>query len=169
MTERACGDCSLCCKLPSIAALNKPADTWCQHCKPGNGGCMIYSERPKPCQNFMCEWLKGNIEEIWNPQSSKMLLFVSHGGNEIVIMNVYVDPGWPKRWREKRYYDRLRQMAAVGRGHRVLVRVQVGNRTWMILPDREIEVPADVKGFDVFARPGTWEFKWHYPVPSQEN
>jgi hypothetical protein len=30
MTERICGSCSLCCKLPYVAELNKPIDTWCR-------------------------------------------------------------------------------------------------------------------------------------------
>lgn len=168
MTARTCGDCSLCCKLPSIAVLDKPADTWCPHCKPGHGGCTIYSERPDVCVKFECEWLKGDVEEIWNPQSSKMICFLSSAGNNMTIFNVYVDPGWPKRWREKRYYDRLRQIAAVGRLHRVLVRVQVGSRTWMMLPDREVEVPSNIKGFDVFPRAMTWELKWFYSEPTSQ-
>ena len=28
---RACGACSLCCKLLPIAALDKPHDRWCMH------------------------------------------------------------------------------------------------------------------------------------------
>ena len=45
-TARACGNCSLCCKLLAIAELNKPIDTWCPHARPGRGGCSIYPDRP---------------------------------------------------------------------------------------------------------------------------
>jgi hypothetical protein len=62
-TERRCGSCSLCCRLPSIAALEKPIDTWCMHCRPGNGGCSIYADRPPACRMFNCGWLKPHI---WN-------------------------------------------------------------------------------------------------------
>jgi hypothetical protein len=43
--KRACGDCTLCCKVMAIEALAKPAGSWCRHCKPGQG-CAIYAERP---------------------------------------------------------------------------------------------------------------------------
>jgi hypothetical protein len=53
---RACGDCTLCCKLEGIRELNKRAWQWCQHCAIGKG-CRIYAERPDPCRNFRCLWL----------------------------------------------------------------------------------------------------------------
>ncbi|MGM4958232.1 hypothetical protein ACT4MK_23450 [Bradyrhizobium barranii] len=43
--KRACGDCTLCCKVMAIEALAKLAGSWCRHCKPGQG-CAIYAERP---------------------------------------------------------------------------------------------------------------------------
>jgi hypothetical protein len=45
---RSCGSCSQCCKTLSINApeLTKPMDRWCEFCKPGKGGCTVYSERP---------------------------------------------------------------------------------------------------------------------------
>ena len=56
---RACGACSLCCKLLQIdePELKKPANEWCRHCRPGKGGCAIYDERPPVCRDFACEWL----------------------------------------------------------------------------------------------------------------
>src|SRR5262249_4530121 len=48
--KRECGKCSLCCKLLPIQELNKPIDTWCPHCRPGHGGCTIYSSRPSECR-----------------------------------------------------------------------------------------------------------------------
>ena len=42
---RACGTCSLCCKVLSVFELAKPAGKWCTHCRPGNG-CDVYATRP---------------------------------------------------------------------------------------------------------------------------
>jgi hypothetical protein len=46
MSERSCGDCTLCCKVMAVEALGKPAGSWCSHCKPGRG-CLIYETRPE--------------------------------------------------------------------------------------------------------------------------
>jgi hypothetical protein len=69
ITGRTCGDCSLCCKLINVREpLNKPRDVWCQHCRPGKGGCSIYDTRPDVCRGFACDWLvKPNFGQglIW--------------------------------------------------------------------------------------------------------
>lgn len=70
MTERRCGDCRLCCKLPSIwetltlpdgtvQEFKKPEGQWCTHAGPG--GCGIYHDARKPigCRVFSCIWLQG--------------------------------------------------------------------------------------------------------------
>ncbi len=58
---RACTDigCALCCKLPYIEFADepeKPAGTWCAHCK-HPPTCDIYESRPAVCRNFYCVWL----------------------------------------------------------------------------------------------------------------
>jgi hypothetical protein len=53
---RTCGACSLCCKVYSIAELNKPAGQWCPHLARGPG-CTIYKSRPQDCRQFFCAWL----------------------------------------------------------------------------------------------------------------
>lgn len=148
--ERSCGNCSLCCKLPMIEVLSKPADTWCKHCKPGLNGCTIYDNRPEICAQFQCEWVKGNVDDIWKPTSAKMVLHVSEASqNGFMFFNVMVDGGSPGRWREAEYYTRLKHMALLGTKHKVLVRVQVGKKSWIILPQGDVEVPSNAKGFDI--------------------
>ena len=72
-TGRSCGTCSLCCKLPEIVVLNKPTNAWCQHCKPGKGGCGIYQTRPEKCQNFGCGWLTNlSFYDDWFPARAKL-------------------------------------------------------------------------------------------------
>ena len=79
-TGRSCGTCSLCCKLPELEALNKPANTWCQHCPTGKGGCAIYPDRPEKCQNFGCGWLTDPaLGDTWFPARAKMYLTFARG------------------------------------------------------------------------------------------
>lgn len=148
--ERSCGNCSLCCKLPMIEALNKPADTWCFNCSPGFKGCTIYDNRPEVCAQFQCEWVKGNVDDVWKPTTAKMVLHVSEASpNGFVFFNVMVDLGSSNRWREALYYTRLKHMALLGTAHKVLIRVQVGKKSWIVLPQEDIEVPSNATGFEV--------------------
>lgn len=69
--KRACGACTLCCKLPSSWEVGtrpdgeryefvKPAMQWCPDCQIGRG-CAIYNQPTKPhaCRVFSCLWLQG--------------------------------------------------------------------------------------------------------------
>jgi hypothetical protein len=161
---RECGDCSYCCKLPMIAVLDKPADVWCTHCKPGFQGCTIYADRPQVCADFRCEWLREpDLPDVWRPTTSKMVLSVTAGSATRKILNIAVDPGTPKRWRERKYYARIKQMAVVGmtRGD-VIVRVSSGARSWIILPDSDVEVPEGAGKFDIYKNEfGRWALKFN--------
>ena len=63
-TERDCGDCNLCCKLPRTDF--KEEYQWCKSCDVGNG-CKIYSTRPQVCKDFKCLWKLGMCEERLKP------------------------------------------------------------------------------------------------------
>jgi hypothetical protein len=69
MQQRSCGECSLCCKLVQPDELPATAiGEWCPHCKPGDGGCMIYPDRPRSCREFLCLWrMKTNIPDHVRP------------------------------------------------------------------------------------------------------
>ncbi len=63
-----CGDCTLCCTAPSIAAEEvdgvhfkaaKPACVACEHV--GGGGCKVYKTRPGLCKSYMCLYAMGAI------------------------------------------------------------------------------------------------------------
>lgn len=57
---RACGACQLCCVLPAISELGKPANVACKHLTAK--GCGIYDRRPAVCRKFECHWLGGTGE-----------------------------------------------------------------------------------------------------------
>jgi hypothetical protein len=91
MTEipRACGSCSLCCKLLQIIEpdLQKERDVWCPHCRPGQGGCSIYTDpaKPKICDSFKCLWLKGEVPIELKPDEVRAVLTPSADGKGITV------------------------------------------------------------------------------------
>jgi len=137
---RACGACSLCCKLLPIAALDKPHDQWCPHCRPGAGGCTIYESRPETCRSFSCHWLAdSSVGEHWAPLKSKMVVQIT-GGHDAAydrFVDVHVDRGAADAWRAPPYAGDLARLAALPR---TLVRVFYGSRTFIVRPHEVLEI-----------------------------
>ena len=71
---RACGTCTLCCKVIAVVDFDKPPGVWCPHCVRGKG-CGIYETRPTDCRTFFCEWmLTTSLGPEWKPERSKFAL-----------------------------------------------------------------------------------------------
>jgi len=51
-----CGECTACCSVLKIDALDKPAYTPCTHC---NKGCTIHKTKPQTCTEFECGYYQG--------------------------------------------------------------------------------------------------------------
>ena len=123
--SRSCGTCNLCCKLPYVVELKKSIDTWCSHCKPGNGGCTIYADRPPSCRGFVCGWLSDKIEgcgDAWFPARCKMYIAARPPPHEGITMTV--DPAFPNAWRREPYYSQLLEWAQ----QMPYVEIRVGRR-----------------------------------------
>jgi hypothetical protein len=137
---RACGSCTLCCKVPSIADLAKPAGVWCTHCRPGRG-CGIYALRPMVCRGAYCEWMMSKgLGTEWKPDRSKIVLFKTEGGRRLTA---HVDPGFPSAWRRSPFYENLKiwaKEAAQKTPDMHLVDVMIGDHEIVILPDRDVEL-----------------------------
>lgn len=135
---RACGTCTLCCKLIAVTALDKPPGTWCPHCVRGTG-CSIYETRPTECRTFYCHWmLEKGLTADWKPDKAKFALVTSEGGH----MTAFVDPGFPGAWRASPYFETLKRWSLEGaRANPArIVSVRIGTRGIVILPDREIDI-----------------------------
>jgi Fe-S-cluster containining protein len=87
---RECGDCSLCCKVPQIRQLNKPADHWCPHWVKDKG-CGIYAERPEVCRDFQCMWLLGDLPDKYNPRKVRAIVFATRGKSVKIIADKGAD------------------------------------------------------------------------------
>jgi hypothetical protein len=69
---RACGECTVCCRVLEITTLAKPAGTLCWH----NTGeaCGIYPTRPPACAQWNCLWLRiPALPEALRPDRSGVL------------------------------------------------------------------------------------------------
>jgi uncharacterized protein len=107
--KRTCGDCSQCCFIFPVLEVNKLKDDWCRHCRPGEGGCSIYKQRPPVCREYTCSWLAGTMPDYWYPLRSKMVLDRQGG-----MLRVLTHPEHPDRWREEPYHSELKVLARTG-------------------------------------------------------
>lgn len=161
--KRKCGECSLCCYVLDISEpINKPAFEWCRHCRPGKGGCSIYSDRPDGCRDFECGWLKGALGEYWFPKHSHMVVHWTLSF-ERQVLTINVDPRYPNCWRKEPYRSEIRCMALIGlkraRG-RYATRVVVGQKHYIVLPHREVEINNERDNFGRFVPTGPDQFEW---------
>ena len=121
-----CGDCSLCCKLIGVAALDKPRCTWCRHIAPNRRGCSIYQDRPGECRDFRCLWLRSHEDRAATPLPMALrpdrahVVFVLASGDGGAVV-AHVDPAYPHAWREGAPERLIGDL--VGKGAEVLVTV----------------------------------------------
>ena len=147
--DRTCGTCTLCCKVYDVHDLDKPAGTWCRHCKPGRG-CAIHDTRPQQCRLFDCLWLTQSWLGLdWKPERSKMVLSIDPSTR---FLFVQVDPGAAHAWRAEPYYRQLKQWSAAAVAERRHVIVFLNKSAIVILPDRDVPVGIMGPGDRIVAR-----------------
>ena len=131
---RACGSCTLCCKLIAVRALSKPRDVLCRHCKAGEG-CTIYATRPDSCRTYNCRFVVDpNLDEAWRPNEAGFI--VNSDPQRVVI---HVDRGNPDAWRREPYLSTIKlwsKRAPAGWP----VFVVAGEQTLAVYPTHEIDV-----------------------------
>jgi hypothetical protein len=145
-TGRACGTCTLCCKVLGVKQIDKPAGKWCPHCAPGKG-CLVYATRPEECRTYVCGWLKWpELGPEWKPERSKVILSLNRDVEGAgTRLTASVDPSYPSAWRASPIYQKLKQWAFEGgptpsRPVRMLVMVKCAARVFVILPNQDIDV-----------------------------
>jgi hypothetical protein len=135
---RECGSCMMCCKLPLIEELEKPAGKWCRHAAIGKG-CSIYENRPLVCQSFFCQWmLDARLGPEWKPDKAKLVLYRSREGQEVFY--VAVDPAAADAWTKPPFFAAIKGWVLEGAELGRLVLVYVGARWNAVLPDRVVEL-----------------------------
>lgn len=106
-TGRACGTCTLCCKLVPVEELHKPAGQRCRHVRVAKG-CTIYASRPLSCQFWSCRWLiDPETAALPRPDRSHYVIDIMldavvaqpHAGGEsfeITVVQIWLDPAFPE-------------------------------------------------------------------------
>jgi hypothetical protein len=134
---RECGTCTLCCKVYEVPSLSKPSGKWCQHCTPGTG-CGIWATRPDHCRSFYCLWMTDTVfTPEWKPERSRFVMTVDPFSR---YLNVQVDPGHAKAWRQEPYYGGLKRMAAALLREERLVVILNGLHATILTPNGEVEL-----------------------------
>jgi hypothetical protein len=134
---RVCGTCTMCCKIPRIDVLQKPAGKWCPNCAPGKG-CKIYETRPIICRRFLCLWMQdSNLGDAWKPEKSKMYLSYELSGERLAA---HVDPATPGAWRKEPYYGDLKKWSVWAAENEKQVSVFIGRHAFVITPDNDIDL-----------------------------
>lgn len=114
---RSCGDCTLCCKLLGVRALDKQPFVYCSHCTVGTG-CRVYQARPEECKDFNCMWLQEKIDEELKPNNCHVVLanlqddLVKLGielEDQRRVVVVYVDSDYPEAHKQGKMKDQLNQ------------------------------------------------------------
>lgn len=156
---RECGACSRCCKLLDIPVLAKPGGKWCQHCKPGCGGCTIYDTRPDVCRKFACQWLiDPSFGDEWFPLHAKMFVYLD-ASVEPHLLRVVTDASALYRWREPPYRRRLAILSHRGlRNNTFHTVAQMRDRFWLITPSGDHEITGHA--YVVNGTPHGWDVKW---------
>jgi hypothetical protein len=134
---RACGTCTLCCKLIAVTEFNKPPGEWCLHVV-RKGGCGIHPTRPTGCRTFFCHWMtEKTLGPEWKPEKSKLVAVPGDGGH----MTVFVDPGTPGAWRQAPYFETIQRWSREGAraSPARIVTIRIATRVIVIL-DREIDL-----------------------------
>ena len=133
---RACGSCTMCCKVLKIDELKKPAGRWCVNARAGVG-CAIHFERPLSCRTFNCMWLTArDLPDVWRPDRARFVLSVESSG----CLQVVCDPAQPAAWRREPYHAQIRRWAEHGMNIQKPVLLMIGERASVILPNTELSV-----------------------------
>lgn len=110
--SRSCGTCNVCCTVMGVADL--PKDCWvpCPHC---NGGCSIYSDRPKTCHLWFCAYALCAIDN--RPDECGYIVCESNTNKSISIMECW--PGVFRSNHEQIVEDAAKVARLVGH-HRIV-------------------------------------------------
>jgi hypothetical protein len=95
MSQRDCGDCTICCWFFAVPETGKPTGQWCEHCTPEalGGGCGIHASRPPSCRNFQCFWLmEEGIPDDMRPDHCGVVVSFNEDHGSVVV---HVDPQRP--------------------------------------------------------------------------
>jgi uncharacterized protein len=123
---KACGTCSMCCKILEIEELKKPAGPYCPNCKVGEG-CGIYHSRPDVCRDYECLWKTDRtLSPQLRPDRSGTILMEDADSEQYQAV---CDPDKPLAWRNNPLI--FKHLVAVAKSGRTVV-AKAGEKAWRI-------------------------------------
>ncbi len=136
---RACGECTLCCKVLPVPPLKKGAGTKCKHQR--MTGCAIYADRPTSCRLWSCRWLTGDdTGDLRRPDRVGYvidimpdIIRVQEDDRVVEVVQVWADANRPGAWRDDLAFAAfmIRQAAA---GRPTLIRYSATDATLILAP-----------------------------------
>jgi hypothetical protein len=119
--ERRCGECTLCCTLLPVRALDKGASERCKHQR--GLGCKVYHDKkamPLECQLWNCRWLiDPTTTKMLRPDISHYVIDImpdfitarADDGREIKqpVIQVWCDPRYPDAHKDPAFREWMRQ------------------------------------------------------------
>ena len=130
MSERACGECSLCCEVLRVDDLRKLGGIACIHQR-AEGGCGIHAERPGICRAYRCLWLRGGLEERDRPDRLGAVLDVVGGAGEAWLEIREARPG---------AFERSPRLREIAEEQRQSMPVRVSDAAGVLDPERRFRV-----------------------------
>jgi hypothetical protein len=84
---RECGGCTACCSVMAVPELQKGMYRACFHV--GGHGCAIYSDRPRSCRSWSCQWRLGEIEGARPDESGILVNLGFRGGAHYEVYELW--------------------------------------------------------------------------------
>ena len=99
MSDRVCGECTLCCTVLRVDELGKLGGVPCPKLRSPEatralgGGCGIHERRPGICRSYRCLWLQGKLAEGDRPDRLGAVLDLVTTGVETRLEIHEAEPG----------------------------------------------------------------------------
>lgn len=132
--QRACGSCSLCCRVLRVEELAKPAGRDCVHQRREGGaagGCGIYPSRPAICRDYRCLWLQGGLEDDERPDRIGAVVDLEIAG---------MGPRLAIREARRGSYDASPALQRIAERYRDTMPVRISDAEDVMNPDRPFRV-----------------------------
>lgn len=134
-----CEDCTGCCTVFEVKAVNKAFGEPCKHLGKTlfGTGCQIYETRPDACRHYVCLWLDSQrrldvatMPESMRPNVTKVVLGWPWAEDRNTLF-VYPYPGHDDAWRQSPVKEYLQMV--LSRGGKIVV--VINNKRWAIKGD----------------------------------
>jgi hypothetical protein len=135
--SKACGGCTLCCKVLGIGPNGKAPGVLCPHAAPGSG-CGVHDHRPEVCATYQCAWTWAEpLDPSWRPDRAGFLINPRPDPAEVEVV---VDPDQPDAWRREPYASQIKRWSDPRTVSIARVLVRTNGRVMVLFPETEIDL-----------------------------